>query len=109
MRRAERHSAVKYDRGRTPCGATHSPLIEPDKRISRHPALLKTVVSGMRRQLHGCQPLQIHQSKSLDLLIVADPFRRLVGPVASPSRVPRQTVSNGRVYLTEALAWIPRI
>src|SRR5438270_11684678 len=25
----------------TPCGATHSPLIEPDKRISRHPALLK--------------------------------------------------------------------
>ena len=26
----------------TPCGATHSPLVEPDKRISRHPALLKT-------------------------------------------------------------------
>ena len=28
----------------TPCGATHSPLIEPDKRISRHPALLKTLL-----------------------------------------------------------------
>jgi len=26
----------------TPCGATHSPLVEPDKQISRHPALLKT-------------------------------------------------------------------
>jgi len=25
----------------TPLGATHSPLVEPDKRISRHPALLK--------------------------------------------------------------------
>jgi len=26
----------------TLCGATHSPLVEPDKRMSRHPALLKT-------------------------------------------------------------------
>src|ERR1035438_3004627 len=26
----------------TSCGVTHSPLVEPDKRISRHPALLKT-------------------------------------------------------------------
>src|SRR5664279_3163353 len=26
----------------TPCSATHSPLVEPNKRISRHPALLKT-------------------------------------------------------------------
>src|SRR5260370_16486844 len=109
MRRAERHSAVKYDRGRTPCGATHSPIIEPDKRISRHPALLKTVVSGMRRQLHGCQPLQIHQSKSLDLLIVADPFRRLVGPLAAPSQVLRKTVSNVRVDLAEGLASIPKV
>src|SRR5260370_11231641 len=83
--------------------------MEPDKRISRHPALLKTVVSGLRRQLRGCQPLHIHQSKSLDLLIVADPFRRLVGPLAAPSQVLRKTVSNVRVDLTEGLAWIPKV
>jgi hypothetical protein len=35
----------------TPCGATHSPLIEPDKRISRHPALLKRIATGLHRQL----------------------------------------------------------
>ena len=31
--------------------ATPSPLVEPDKRISRHSALLKTIVAGMHRQL----------------------------------------------------------
>jgi hypothetical protein len=35
----------------TSCDATHSPLIEPDKRISRHPALLKRITAGLRRQL----------------------------------------------------------
>jgi len=35
----------------TSCDATHSPLIEPDKRISRHPALLKRIATGLRRQL----------------------------------------------------------
>src|SRR5260370_39627620 len=63
----------------------------------------------MRRQLHGCQPLQIHQSKALDLFIVADSFRRSVGPLAAPSQVLRETVSNVRVDLTEGLAWIPKI
>src|SRR5260370_6323682 len=63
----------------------------------------------MRRQLHGCQPLQIHQSKALDLFIVADSFRRSVGPLAAPSQVLRETVSNVRVDLTEGLAWIPKV
>ena len=45
--RSARLSLVYQMNGRvgeraTPCGATHSPLVEPDKRISRHPALLKT-------------------------------------------------------------------
>jgi hypothetical protein len=60
----------------------------------------------MRRQLHGCQPLQVHQPKSLDLLIEADPFRRTVGPLAAPSQVLRETVSNVRVDLSEGLARI---
>jgi hypothetical protein len=36
----------------------------------------------LHRQLHGCRPLQIHQPKSLDLLIESDSFRRSVGPLA---------------------------
>src|ERR1017187_9352655 len=38
------HDVIKGRVGEraTPCGATHNPLVEPDKRISRHPALLKT-------------------------------------------------------------------
>src|SRR5450631_4143698 len=63
----------------------------------------------MRRQLHGCQHLQILQSKSLDLLIETDPFRRAVGPLAAPSQVLCETVSNVRVDLAEGLAWIPEV
>lgn len=63
----------------------------------------------MRRQLHGCQHLQIHQPKSLDLLIETDPFRRSVGPLAAPSQVLRETVANVRVDLPEGLAWIPKV
>ena len=40
----------------TPCGATHSPLIEPDKRISRHPALLKTYCHRLAQAVDGGQP-----------------------------------------------------
>src|SRR5450759_5786727 len=63
----------------------------------------------MRRQLHGCQPLQIHQPKSLDLFIETDPFRRSVGPLAAPSQVLRETVSNVRVDLAEGHAWISKV
>src|ERR1035437_7842265 len=62
----------------------------------------------MRRQLHGCQPLQTHQPKSLDLLIETDPCRRPVGPLAAPSQMLRETVASGRVDLAEGLAWIPK-
>ena len=37
-------------------GATHSPLIEPDKRISRHPALLKTYCRRLAQAVDGGQP-----------------------------------------------------
>ena len=46
----------------------------------------------MRRQLHGCQPLQTLQPKTLELLIETDPFRRSEGPLAAPSQMPRETV-----------------
>src|SRR2546430_2019180 len=49
----------------------------------------------MRRQLHGCPLLQPHQSKSLDLLVEADPFRRSEGPLAAPSWLgDRPDISN---------------
>jgi hypothetical protein len=55
----------------------------------------------MRRQLHGCQPLQTHQPKALDLLIVADPFRRSEGPLAASSQMLRETITNIRIDLSE--------
>src|SRR5450756_2176057 len=63
----------------------------------------------MRRQLHGCQFLQIHQPKSLDLLIEADPFRRSEGPLAAPSQMLRETITNVRVDPSGGLAWIPKV
>ena len=63
----------------------------------------------MRRQLHGCQFLQIHQPKSLDLRIETDPFRRSVGPLAAPSQMLRETITNVRVDPSEGLAWIPKV
>src|SRR5450755_400953 len=63
----------------------------------------------MRRQLHGCQHLQIPQPKSLDLFVEANPLRRSVGPLAAPSQMLRKTVSNVRVDLAEGLAWIPKV
>src|ERR1035438_9539345 len=46
----------------TPCGATHSPLVEPDKQISRHPALLKTFCRRLAQAVDGCQ--SIHKRTS---------------------------------------------
>src|ERR1035441_8497845 len=63
----------------------------------------------MRRQLHGCQPLQIRQPKSLDLLIETDAFRRSVGPLAAPSQTLRETAADVRVDLAEGHAWIPKV
>jgi hypothetical protein len=35
---------------------THSPLVEPDKQISRHPALLETYCRRLAQAVDGCQP-----------------------------------------------------
>jgi len=37
-------------------GVTHSPLVEPDKQISRHPALLKTSCRRHVQAVDGGQP-----------------------------------------------------
>ena len=63
----------------------------------------------MRRQLHGCRPLQTQQSKSLDLLVVTDPFRRSEGPLAASSQMLRETITNVRVDLSEGHARIAKV
>src|ERR1039458_9490863 len=63
----------------------------------------------MRRQLHGCQPSQVHQPQSLDLLIEANPFRRSEGPLAASSQMLRETTTNGPVDVSEGLAWKPKV
>src|SRR5438309_11827314 len=78
----------------TPCDATHSPLVEPDKRISRHPALLEAFRRRHAQTVARLQPLQAHQSNSPDLLIESDPFRRTEGPLAAPSQMLRETLTN---------------
>src|SRR5258706_8569315 len=62
----------------------------------------------MRRQLHGCPLLQAHQSKTLDLLIKADPFRRPEGPLAASSEMLRETIANVRIDLSEGHSWISK-
>src|ERR1035438_8075951 len=63
----------------------------------------------MRRQLHGCQPSQVHQPKPLNLLIEADPFRRSEGPLAASSQMLREPTTNVPVDVSEGLAWIPKV
>ena len=58
----------------------------------------------MHRQLHGCQSLQSHQPKSLDLLIESDPFRRAEGPLAASPQMLRETITNVRIDLSESHA-----
>src|SRR5712691_9838105 len=53
--------------------------------------------------------LQAHQPKSLDLLIVTDPFRRSEGPLAASSQMLRETIPNVRVDLSEGHARISKI
>src|ERR1700682_785363 len=81
--------------------ATHSPLVEPDKQISRHPALLKVSRLRHAQAVARLPASQAHQPKTLDLLVVADPFRRTEGPLTAPSQMLLETVHDVRVDLSE--------
>jgi hypothetical protein len=83
-----------------------SPLVEPDMRISRHPALLQTLALGIHRQLRGVGS-QIKQPHALKLFIVSHPLRRSEGPLAAPSQVLHETVAHVRVDLPQGHSWIP--
>ena len=69
-----------------PEGTTSSPLVEPDVRMTLIRLSQKRSVENMRRQLHGVSS-QVPQAQALVVLVEADPFGRLEGPLAAPSQV----------------------
>ena len=54
-------------------------------------------------------PLQDAQPHFVEVLIVADPFRRAERPLAAPSQMLRETVSNVRVDLSKGHARISEV
>src|SRR5260370_32746760 len=93
----------------TPCGATHSPLVEPDKRISRHPALLKTYCRRHAQTVARLPASTKSPTQNAGFVHRSWLFRRSVGPLAAPSQMLRETVADVRVDLAEGLAWIPKV
>ena len=76
----------------TLCGATHSPLIEPDKRISRHPALLKTLASRHSQAPRAClafRPASVSAEKLSPTVLAPSPF-----PVPPFLRLPESPVAR---------------
>ena len=69
-----------------PEGTTSSPLVEPDVRITLIRLSEKRSAESMRKQWHGVTS-EVPQAHALVVLIEADPFRRLKGPLAAPSQV----------------------
>ena len=90
-------------------GTTHSPLVEPDKQISRHPARLETYGRRLAQAVEGGQPLQTHPPHALELRVMADAFRRAEGPLAASPQMLRGASENVRVEGTEGVPGIPEI
>src|SRR6516225_11122757 len=88
-----------------PEGTTSSPLVEPDVRMTLIRLSQKRSVENMRRQLHGVSS-QVPQAQALVVLVEADPFGRLEGPLAAPSQVLPKTEKDMTVDLIEGVAGI---
>src|SRR5712691_471287 len=84
---------------------THSPLVEPDVRISRirlsrklsPQAYADSCAVALLRPLQT--GLQIHQPHPFELFVVAHPFRRSERPLAATPHVPREALSRVPVDL----------
>ena len=85
---------------------TRSPLVEPDVRISR--ARLSRSLSP-QAFAGSCAVVvsQPYQSQSVEERIETHPFRQSEGPLAAPSQMVRETVSDVPVDVTESHWWIP--
>src|SRR5437868_14656039 len=93
---------------------THPPLIEPDVRISRirlsrklsPQAFADSCTVRLFRTLQT--GFQIHQPHPFELLVVAHPFRRSVGPLAATPHMPREALSRVPVDLPICHSRIPK-
>jgi hypothetical protein len=88
-----------------PKGTTTSPLVEPDVRFSLIRLSQERSAESMCRQLHGVRS-EVAQAQALAVRISRDPFGRLKGPLAAPSRVLSQTEKEMTVDLFESVAGI---
>ena len=84
---------------------THSPLVEPDVRISlirlSHRLRLSQALATQR------WTLQVHQAHTLEVLVVTYSLRRSKRPLASPSNVLRQSLAQVAVDLPKSSTRVP--
>src|SRR5712691_10971142 len=87
------------------CHTAHSPLIEPDMKISLIRLLQRLSSQAMRRPPTGFL-LQVHQTHAVEVLVVAYSFGWPKGPLASTSHVLRKTLTYVGIDLSKTLARI---
>ena len=84
---------------------THSPLVEPDVRIS----LIRLSQRLRLSQAQATQrwALQVHQAHTLEVLVVTHSLRRSKRPLASPPNVLRQSLAHVAVDLPKPFTRVP--
>src|SRR5712691_841001 len=87
------------------CHTAHSPLIEPDMKISLIRLLQRLSSQAMRRPPTGFL-LQVHQTHAVEVLVVSYSFGWPKGPLASTSHVLRKTLTYVGIDLSKTLARI---
>ena len=84
----------------------HSPLVEPDMKISLIRLLQRLSSQAMRRPPVGFL-LQVQQTHAVKVLVVAYPLRWPKGPLASAPHMLREAFSNVRVDVAKSPPRIP--
>ena len=84
----------------------HSPLVEPDMKISLIRLSQRLSSQAMRRALTELA-LQVHQTHMVEVLVVAYSLGWSEGPLASTSYVSRKTLAYVAVDLPKSLTRIP--
>ncbi len=113
---AEWYGVVRQDKaGRvgekaTPAGATHSPLVEPDVRMSRIRLSWKHQAEGMHRFpiASAKRVSQQLQPQALEMGVEAHPFRRAEGPLTAAFQVLLETLAHVVVDLPVSRPGIPK-
>src|SRR3990172_7603530 len=90
----------------TPRDTTHSPLVEPDMRISRI-RLSRSLSPQAFAGSCAVEVSQVHQSELIEELIETHPSRQSEGPLAASPQMTREAVSDVPVDLSECHSWVP--